>query len=174
MSSDQNSNPALDVVKRNTRDEAGKEITLSTGIRAILTPVASSLIIEAQSEIEDPIVPMQEIEGKPGKYENPHDPDYLKAKKKAEKARVEAGIDTMIIMGVELVDGLPENDGWIKKLKYLEKRGRISLKGYDLKDELDREFLYKRHIAMSSDDWMLLNEISGIRQADLDTAGSLF
>lgn len=174
MSSNQNSNPALKTVKKNNQKQANKEITLSTGIKARLLPVSSSIIIEAQSEIDDPPVPMQEIEGKPGKYENPNDPDYLKAVKEANKARVQAGIDVMIIMGVELVDGLPENDEWIKKLKYLERRGRISLDGYDLNDDLDREFLYKKHIAMSSDDWMLLNEMSGIKQADLDAASDLF
>jgi hypothetical protein len=168
-----NQNPALKAVKKN-RVLSGEEVVLSTGIRAKLTAVSSSSIIEAQAEIVDPPVPMVKIDGKAGEFENPNDPDWIEAKRKIQMERVQAGIDTLIIMGVELVDGLPEDNGWLKKLQYLERRGRISLKSYDLEDELDREFLYKKHIAMSSDDWEMLNQISGISPADIEAAGSLF
>jgi hypothetical protein len=168
-----NQNPALKAAKR-SRNVSGKEIILSTGIKAILTAVSSSSIIEAQAEIIDPPVPMVKIEGKPGEFENPNDPAYLKEVQRVQMERVQAGIDTLIIMGVELVDGIPSDDKWLKKLQYLAKRGRISLDSYDLNDELDRDFLYKKYIAMSSDDWNMLNEISGINPADIEAAGNLF
>lgn len=168
-----NQNPALKVAKRN-RTLSGKEVVLSTGIKAILTAVSSSSIIEAQAEIIDPPVPMQKLEGKSGEFENPNDPAFLEEKRKAQMERVQAAIDTLVIMGVKLVDGLPKDDDWLKNLKYLERRGRISLAGYDLSDELDLDFLFKKHIAMSSDDWEKLNEISGINPADIEAAEGLF
>jgi len=167
-------NQALATAKKNRWDMAGKEITFSTGVKGRLTPVSSSAIIEAQSGLVDPQVPMVKIDGKDGEFENPNDPTYLAAKNAVFQQRLQAGIDTMIILGVELVDGVPAEETWLPKLKFLEKRGRISLAGYDLEDAMDKEFLYKKFIAMSSDDWLLLNEISGITPADLETAQKLF
>lgn len=165
-------NLALATAKKNRWDMAGKEITFSTGVKGRLTPVSSSAIMEAQSGLDDPPVPMVKIEGKEGDFENPNDPAYLAAKKDVFEKRLQAGIDTMIILGVEVET--PPEETWLPKLKFLEKRGRISLKGFDLTDQMDKEFLYKKYIAMSSDDWQLLNEISGIAPADLEAAKKLF
>ena len=83
-------------------------------------------------------------------------------------------MDVMILMGVELVDPIPEDDKWVKKIKYLEKVSNVSISDYDLDDEMDREFLYKKYIAVSTEDFFLIGSLSGITQADLDTAKKLF
>lgn len=165
-------NQALATAKKNRWEMAGKEITFSTGVKGRLTPVSSSAIMEAQSGLDDPPVPLVKIDGKDGEFENPNDPEYLRQKQEVFSKRLQAGIDTMIILGVDVE--VPPEDTWLPKLKFLEKRGRISLAGFDLTDAMDKEFLYKKYIAMSSDDWLLLNEISGIAPADLEAAKKLF
>ena len=145
---DNKSNPALKVAKQQQRES--QEVVLSTGIRAILVPVASNAIQEAVAEVIMPQVPTQEIEGRSQPVENPNHPDYIVALEKAKQEQAQAALDICIVLGVELIDGLPEDDKWLKKLQWLAKRNRISLDGYDLEDEMDIEFLYKKHVATGS------------------------
>ena len=166
------SNPALNVAKKQQR--ASEEVILSTGIRAILVPVASNAIQEAVAEVTMPQVPTQEIEGRSEPVENPNHPDYIVALETAKQEQAQAALDICIVLGVELIDGLPEDVKWLKKLQWLAKRKRISLDGYDLDDEMDVEFLYKKHIAMSNVDWELLGSISGISQEDRQQAADMF
>ena len=56
-------------------------------------------------------------------------------------------MDAMVMFGLELVDGMPEDDGWLRKLRFMEKRGQVDLSAYDTEDPFDLEFLYKRYIA---------------------------
>ena len=94
--------------------------------------------------------------------------------KEAEDKRTQASLDTIILFGVDLVDGVPEDDGWIKKLKYLEKLEHLDLKKYDLDDPDEREFIYKRFIAVSSDDIIEVLRRSGITEADIAQAMQTF
>ena len=131
---------AVDVAKRQreTKKELGTIITLSTGIRVRIVPVAAHLIDEAMFEIKDPAVPKQDL-GKGREEPNPLDPAYRQALADAEHARGIAASDTLIFMGVELVDGMPEDDEWLKKLKFLERLGHFKALGnFDMKDKIDK------------------------------------
>lgn len=146
--------------------QENKPIVLTTGVRAILRPAPALLIEEAANRIEYPRVPTQTIDGV--ERDNPNDPDYQAEIARIDRRRAQASLDTMLLFSLELVDGVPDNDTWVKKLRYLERLGHIDLGEYDLSDELDREFIYKKFIATSNDDWKLIGKINGIQQGDVD------
>ena len=131
---------------------------LSTGVKAKLVPVAASLIQTVQNKIKTPPVPMWRNEDKGRDEPNPNDPAYLQAKEEAQEARGVAVIDALIMFGVELVDGLPDNKMWIRKLK------AIGIE-VDEADEFDVEFAYKKYICVSSDDLMKITQMAGVTGA---------
>lgn len=166
--------PAVDAAKKNGQLNLDEPIKLSTGITVRLIPVPTATIQEAATAIKDPPVPKQKVDGRDYPVENPNDPDYLAAKQEAFAKRVQAGFDVMAMLGVELVDGLPADDAWLKKLRFLAKRGHLNLDDYDLDDVFEREFVYKRYYALAGDDWNLLSMLSGVSEEDLAAARENF
>jgi hypothetical protein len=167
-------NPAVAVAKaKRGSDENGIEV-LSTGIRARIVPVAASLIDEAMARIRDPQVPVFMNEDKGRKEENPLDPVYLEALADARRKRIRAGLDVMIMFGVELADGVPEDDGWVKRLRLMEKMGYLDLGEFDFDEPVEREFLYKSFIAVASADLIRLGVLSGISRTEVAEAAANF
>jgi hypothetical protein len=165
--------PAVIVAKAHAGAER-EIITLSTGIRARLTPVAASLVAEATSLIKDPDPPTWHNPDKDRDEPNPSDPVYLRTIKENQTRRSLAGLDTLILFGVELVDPLPEDDRWLKQLKLLERRGGLDLAGYDQEDPIDREFLYKKFVAVGSADLTEIGKLSGIAREAIKSAEDSF
>jgi hypothetical protein len=154
--------------------KAGEVITLSTGVKARIRAVASSLIDDMVSRIEIPEPPTWVNPEKEREEPNPDDPKYLKELRNAWKAQGEASLDAMVLFGVELVDGVPSIDEWLPKLKFLEKRKRLDLSDYDLTDDLELEFVYKRFVAISSVDYNLITRLSGVTQEAVEEAEEVF
>ena len=163
---------AADVAAEQTKESEDGIVELSTGVRARIVPVASSLIDEINSMIPDPQVPVQVIDGQD--HANPMHPEYQRGMKDASDKRTAAVLDAFVMFGVELVDGVPEDDEWVKKIKFMEKRGAIDLSCYNLKDPMDREFVYKRFIVVSSKDTRLIGAASGVLSEDIDRAMESF
>ena len=166
---------AVEVAREQIEEEVVEEIvTLSTGVRAKFIPVAASLIQQVQAKIRDPDVPMETVEGKGDrKFPNPGNPEYLRKVEEADSERALAAVDAMIMFGVELVDPIPDN-GWDKRLKYLEKRGLLDLTDFDLSDEMDKEFLFKRLIAVASSDLMKIGIKAGISTEEVAVVAASF
>lgn len=155
-----------------------KPFTASTGVKITLKAAPALLIEQAQSLIEKPKPPVQvvvdENTGKEREVANELHPDYQKALLDWDRERNMAALDTMVMFSVDLPDGLPEDENWIKQLKYLQKHSRFSLNGYNLDDEDDREFIYKRYIALGNDELQLVSQINGIRQEDVEAFTDTF
>lgn len=160
--------PAIAIAKKNARPKEQDEIvTLSTGVRAIIKPVSASLIEEASSSVKDPPIPVYYDENKGRNELNPLDPEYNKQLEEAAKLRGFAALDTMILFGLILIDEIPPLEEWLPRLQFLQKRGRISLAGYDMDDMLDREFVYKKYIAIAAQDLTMLSDFtSAVRRAE--------
>jgi len=169
---DKNKNAAVQVAK-DLDVKKEKITTLSTGVRAVLLPVAASLIQAVTSKVKDPEIPIWHDPDKDREVPNPNDPTYLKQIQEAAEARAMAAVDASVMFGIELVDDIPDN-GWDKKLKYLERLGHLDLTEFDFKDALDREFLYKRYIAVGSDDLVKIARMGGLQEEDLDAADASF
>lgn len=168
--------PAIAIAKEqlNGHKDDNGVVTFSTGVRGRFKAVPAMTIEAASAMIKDPPVPLQEIDGRDGKHENPLDPDYIRAKDEAQGERNRAAIDIMAMFGIELEDGLPQDGLWLKQLKLLEKLGRIDLSQFDLEDELEREFVYKRYIVMGSEEIVAVGRRSGIRGEDVQLAREAF
>jgi len=163
---------AVDVAVEQEHSLADEVVVLSTGIRARIVPVAATLIDEIGARIPDPEIPKQVIDGK--EHENPLHPGYQQEMRKAQAARTTATLDAFVMFGVELVDGVPEDNLWVEKIRFMEKRGMIDLSVYDLENDLEREFVFKRFIAVASKDMTKIGVSSGVLSADIERAMDSF
>lgn len=155
--------PAVDVAKEQAILGAGDNVrTLATGVRARLRPVAASLIDEVTIRVPDPVVPMWHNEEKDRDEPNPTDPAYLKDLETMARQRGLAGLDAMIMFGVELVEAIPD-DGWERRLKFLGIE-------FDAQDDFEREFYYKKYVAISNEDVALIGALSGVNQEAVNQA----
>ena len=164
--------PALEVAKE--QDEQDGSTVLSTGVRARMVPVAASLISEVASRIKDPPVPMDYIPEKDRSEPNPDNKEYLRELAEVTAKRGTVSLETMVMFGVELIDGLPEDDAWLNRLRFLEKRGDLDLSGYDFDDPMELEFVYKLYIAVGSNDIIAIAKMSGISPEEIEQAAESF
>lgn len=173
----QKTSPAVvEAKERRTRQKKDGIITLSTGVRIKLSAVPPGLVEDVVAQIKDPPVPMFYDEEREREYPNPADPGYVKALQQVERDRSVAMIEAVILFGIDLVDGLPEDGAWLKKLRFMGKRGTFDLSGYDLDDELDKEFLFKRYICLGNADDLaiLVSSVQGIEPQDVENARRTF
>lgn len=162
--------PAVITAKEVSQNGAGHIIDLGDGRKAKLLPVSSTLIDAVTNKIKDPTVPMWFNDEKQRNEPNPIDPDYIAGLGDASRRRGLAALDALAMFGIELLDGIPEDRTWIKKLKMLG----VDLDGYDLEDDLDVEFLYKRFFVATNDVIQKLSEVSGITPDDVKVAEATF
>lgn len=176
-----NRNPAIKAAKRSSSSGVSKEpIQLSSGYWVRIRPVSAHLIDSAQAMVATPDPPMVYIEEKGREEQNPSDPAYLRALERVDIERSLAATDAMILFGVELVneDGglfeLPPDSEWLDKLRLLERKGIISLSEYDLEDPLDKEFAFKKLVAVSSVDLPIVAMANGVQGIDVENALDTF
>lgn len=159
----------LNVAKKEGSDGDGI-IKLSTGYRARLHPVASSLIADVTAQLDEPQIPVFMNEDKGREEPNPNDPAYIKAMAEYQRKQGQAGLDAMVMFGVELVDGVPPKEEWLPKLQFMERRKSLDLSDYDLDNEMDLEYIFKKYIAVGNADYERITELSGVSEADIDEA----
>jgi hypothetical protein len=163
-----------DEAKRLAGGQGDNNFTLSTGVAVKLSPVSSSLVEQMKGAIKMPPVPRVWIEAKEREEENPNDPRYIEEVEEVNRKRADAIFDALCMFGVELVDGLPEDTTWIKKLRMLERQRLLDLSGFDLEDDFDLEFLYKRYVAVAGADLELLSGLHGFRPLEVARARATF
>jgi hypothetical protein len=167
-----NKKAALDVAKERS-DGTEESVNLPYGVQGTIVPVPPQLIDEVTSRIRDPEVPMWHNPDKDRDEPNPSDPDYLSALEDANRERGIAAIDTMALFGID-ISALPTDDAWLKKLQYMEKRNLIDLTDYDLEDEQEREFVFKRFIAVNNIILKKIMAVSGISEEEVAAAEASF
>lgn len=167
--------PVVAVAKEvDAREIKNNEIVLSDGRIGRVHSVASSLIEEVNSRLVDPLPPMFMNNEKGREEPNDVDPGYLKQLEDMKRKRGKASLDAIIMFGLELVDGVPEDGLWLKKLQTMERRGHLDLTGYDLNDPFDLEFLYKSYIVCDNHVIEKISEVSGITEKDVEKAERSF
>ena len=165
---------AVDTAKKKAQDKGERIITLVSGVRAKICPVPASLIDEVTSKIRNPDVPMWYNPDRERDEPNPNDPKYLSDLVDANRKRGIAAIDAMALFGVDLIDGLPDDEHWLTKLLFMQKRGMIDLSDYDLDDPFDKEFVFKRFVAVDVNVLREISNISGITQEEIEAAEDTF
>lgn len=134
---------ALSTVKDNT-----EIFTFTTGVRVRLLPVNPMLTQAAMARIKDPAVPIIVDKEQGKEYANPNDPVYQRELEDANVQRGYARLNTIILWSIELVDGLPESDDWLYKLQFQERQGDLDLSPFDFENPIDKEFAFKKFIAI--------------------------
>lgn len=169
--SDYSGHPVIAAAKARREDDV--IVTLSTGVRARYKAVPPVLIGEVATAIKTPPVPRVN-RGDGVEIENPADPAYLAAIEQSNVDRNMLIMDAFIMFGIELVDGVPEDDGWLRRIQLMAKRGGVDLSGYDLDNPVDREFVYKKYVAVSSVDLGKVGEMSRITGEDIEASSATF
>lgn len=149
---------------RQERDD--DTITLSTGVRVRQKSVSPSLLAEVTGRIVYPDVPMFHNADKGRDEPNESDPAYRAAVAQANQEQGMAVMDALALFGLELVDPIPD-DGWDKKLRLLGI-------DFDHDDPVEREFYYKKHIAMTVADFEILKGLSGVTPEGVSRAEKSF
>ena len=130
----------------------GDTVVLGTGVEVRLKPVSAFSLDMVRQTVKDPKPPTYERDGIV--EANIGDPDYLENVKKALDERNRAVMEALLVLGVELVDGVPPVDTWLKQVRYLNKRYDAKIgDGYDLEDPDDQDLLYKLVVAVGPNDW---------------------
>lgn len=167
-------NVAVQVAKERSTDEQEEIRVLSTGYRIKMNAVSASLIDEVQAKVKDPKIPTFFNEEKGREEENPSDPEYLDALKESERKRMNAVLDTLVLFGVDLIDGIPEDNTWTNKLKFMERRCQLDLSEFDLDDPFDKEFVFKKYIAVGANDLIEIGKKAGLRGKQIADAAKTF
>lgn len=141
--------------------------TLSSDVRVKVHPVTAALIDQVTARIKDPEPPIWHDDDRDRDVPNYSDPIYVKKLADAERERGIAAMDALVMFGFELVDGLPEDSVWVRKLRLLG----IEV---DLDDELALEFAYKKYVAVAPEEMSLVTEMSGISPEELKAAEDSF
>lgn len=130
-------NPAVKVAQGLGSNNA-EIYTTKTGYRVILRPFPSLLVQRAVSQVPFPPVPVYMNDEKGREEPNPHDPDYRLAVLQANEKRGMVGIDCALLFGVELLESIPEDDLWVRKLQFL---------GVQVSDDpIERELAFLKYI----------------------------
>lgn len=143
-----------------------KVVELSTGYKARIRSVSLHLIFDAQASVDEPQVPVWHNEDKGRDEPNPDDPNYLKALAEYEQQQQLATIDVMTMFGVDVLDvdenvlGAPDDDDWIKKLELRHRLGysKVDLSVFDLSNQIERDFLWKKYFVVGAGDIPVLLE----------------
>lgn len=148
------SNPVADKLRENAQSNIQ---TLSTGVRVIIPEMSSFEIQALAMYIPEPRAPLWTDPETGREMENVNDPTYLAAKQASDIERGMLSLDAMLI-GVILVDGMPEDDTWLKVLQFKVKKGIVrNMEDYNLDNPLELEFVFKKHHAFrTTSDWQML------------------
>lgn len=142
---------------------------LDTGVRVRITPVPPGLISRAQMRIEYPKVPTFHNPDKDRMEDNPSHPDYIAECNRVNEARGMAALDAMCMFGLELVDGTPDDDTWIQKLKWV-----MPDFDFDEGDPIAKEYYYKTLVAVGMQDFVMLAGAMGVTQEAIAQAEQSF
>lgn len=150
-------------------EQRDKVHTLETEVRVRITPVPPGLISRAQMRIEYPKVPTFTNPDKGREEENPNHPDYIAECNQVNEARGMAALDAMCMFGLELVDGVPEDDTWIRKLQWVMPGFK-----FDESDPIAREYYYKTLVAVGMQDFVMLAGAMGVTKEAVAQAEQSF
>jgi hypothetical protein len=167
---------AVQVAHELKTDEAcgAARIVERYGVRARLVPVPEGVLEDVEERIPDPPVPVVVLEEEQREEENPNDPAYLQALEDAQRRRGVAIIEALCLFGVELLDGLPEDDKWRRRLEFYAKRGHLDLSWVDWDDPMEKEFVFVRYVFLTVEMMQYLAQIARVTPEELARAEASF
>lgn len=171
MSSKDNRNPVVMSAKEVREDDV---VILPDGTKIGISPVSAALVEAVMGKIKDPDVPTVIDEESGREISNPGHPAYLAELRDVTRRRTQATIDAFVMFGINLPEGLPEDEKWLANLKYLERLGHLDLSNFDLEDPIDKEFLYKRYVVANAEIIGKISTSSGVTGEEIEAAEASF
>lgn len=164
---------AVKAVKDGKKPDTRK---LSTGYTVRFKPVSRFILMDATENIVDPPIPVIVDEEQGREFPNPNDPEYVKTIEDNGRKRSMALAEVTLMLGVEVIEPMPQDEEWLSKLQWLARRGRIDLDGYDLDDPMDKEYIWKRfEVFGDNDDFAaLMSQASGTDEEEIAKAMNTF
>ena len=164
---------AIKVAKKQQQNVV-TELVLSTGYTVRIKPVSQLTIEESQSQVKYPPVPIIYDVDKDREYPNPNDPTYKQECQAVDTRRGIVAVETALMLGVQVE--LPEDNSWLDKLREMHKRKLLDLSEFDFENDLDKEFLFKKHIAFGGqqDLTLLMTHVSGLGEEAIAEAMKRF
>ena len=167
------SNAAVEAA-RAIASETDDDLLEVEGYPVRVKAIPAAIISDTTNRIPDPPVPTWHNKEYDRDEANPNDPSYLLAKEEVDRKRGEAMIDATVMFGIELPDGVPPTENWLPRLQFMERRGQIDLSGYNLDDELELEFVFKRYIIANIALITYIQRLSSVTPEDVGKAGQPF
>lgn len=161
-------------VARDQADSEQDNIFEVEGYVIRIKAIPLAVISDVTSRIPEPEIPVWHNPEYDRDEQNPNDPAYLKAKAQVDQKRGEAMIDSTVMFGIELVNGVPPTEEWLPKLRFMEKRGQINLSSFNLDDPLELEFVFKRYIIGNIALINFIQGMSAVAPEDVEKAGKPF
>jgi hypothetical protein len=160
---------------REAQTEVGEITTLSTGVKARLRAVAPRLLDDVVYRIKDPIPPLWHNDQTEKDEPNLFDPEYNRQLQEVAHQRGIAQLDVLIVCGIELLNGVPPTKEWLPQLKMLVRLTKNDfLADFNLEDELDREYIYKKYVAAGNADLLTLTKMANMTPEEVSAAVSAF
>ena len=159
---------------RELADEPQDDIWEVDGYLFIPKAIPVAIISDVTSRIPEPTVPVWHDPEYDRDVENPNDPAYVRAKEEVDRKRGEAMIDATVMFGIKLPDGVPPTDKWLPRLQFMERLGQIDLSGYNLDDNLEKEFVFKKYIIANIAVINYIQNMSSVTPEDIGKAGKPF
>jgi hypothetical protein len=159
--------------KKESIVDADNIYTSKGGIRVRIHTINQLLIEEAVNELQEPKVPVIIDEDKGYTIENPDSPQYKRDMEAFERKQYMATLDAALLWGIELLDPIPDDDTWIKKLRFFSKRNpQVNIDQYDMDEPIEREFVYKKFVAINTDELVNLMDmiVEGVSEEDKEKA----
>jgi len=157
----------IEIARKVGEIDTDEVFTLTSGARVKVHPITAALIDQVTARIKDPVAPVWHDEEKDRDVINYADPAYIKGLADVERERGIAAMDAIVMFGFELVDGVPEDSVWLRKLSLL---GIV----IDDTDEVAVEFNFKKYVAVAPDEISLVTDRSGISSEELQAAEASF
>lgn len=149
--------------------------TTASGHRVKLVPVAANALREAQARIPDPTMRTFTNPNDGKEQANPAHPEYIAELNAVKEERTKASMNVMVLFGMELLDPIPDDNGWLKKIKFA---GLITQAEYDEavgeEGEFLREMYFKNYIVGDFSLISTLASMSGITQEMIAQARDSF
>lgn len=175
MTDEDVSEAVISVAKeQNSEQQHSDTFTLDCGVRVRLRPIPAAVIDEVTSRIPQPDIPKWYNEEYKREESNPSDPGYIKALEEYDRKRGSAMIDACVMFGLDLVDGLPADDKWLDRLKFMQKMGLMDLSRFDLADPIEKEYVFKRYEVATIGMIMAVQNRSSVSPEEIERARRSF
>ncbi len=156
--------------KKKTQDDI---VVLASGIRVRYRPVGANAIREAQARIPDAVVPTFTDPNTGKEQPNPAHPAYAAEQKEIDALRTTAAMDVLMLLGIELVDPMPEDASWLDSFVFLKLISAEDAK-FAQDSPIALELYYKKYVVADANVITQLGQLAGVTQEMIAEARDSF